>query len=83
MSKRLSTRGRIRQLSIEKKSPKKTKVNKSKLESKSNIKDKNCLNSVLKRLSSNAIPDSLPCRESQFRDIFNYVESKLIEGTGG
>lgn len=50
------------------------------------INDKNhkkCLDLALKRLHSSSIPESLPCRETQFKDIFNYVESKLIEGIGG
>jgi len=44
---------------------------------------KDCLDLALERLSSHSTPESLPCRESQFKDIFNYVESKLIEGNGG
>ncbi|NXY25050.1 ORC1 protein, partial [Atrichornis clamosus] len=35
------------------------------------------------RLHVSAIPDSLPCREEEFQDIYNFVESKLIDGTGG
>ena len=66
------------------------KVEKVKLKKKSNglkkrkngpIKD--LLGMALNRLSSNAIPDSLPCRESQFKDIFSFIESKLLEGSGG
>ena len=45
--------------------------------------NKDWLDVALKRLSSSAVPDCLPCRESQFKDIFNYVESKLLEGNGG
>ncbi|NXN07172.1 ORC1 protein, partial [Indicator maculatus] len=35
------------------------------------------------RLHVSAIPESLPCREEEFQDIYNFVESKLIDGTGG
>ncbi|KFQ05417.1 Origin recognition complex subunit 1, partial [Leptosomus discolor] len=35
------------------------------------------------RLHVSAIPESLPCREEEFQDIYNFVESKVIDGTGG
>ncbi|KAK0069981.1 origin recognition complex subunit 1-like isoform X1 [Biomphalaria pfeifferi] len=35
------------------------------------------------RLHVSAVPDSLPCREKEFSDIFTFVESKLMDGTGG
>ncbi|NXC31967.1 ORC1 protein, partial [Campylorhamphus procurvoides] len=35
------------------------------------------------RLHVSAVPESLPCREEEFHDIYNFVESKLIDGTGG
>ncbi|NXS38136.1 ORC1 protein, partial [Pomatostomus ruficeps] len=35
------------------------------------------------RLHVSTIPESLPCREEEFQDIYNFVESKLIDGTGG
>ncbi|XP_032624311.1 origin recognition complex subunit 1 isoform X3 [Chelonoidis abingdonii] len=35
------------------------------------------------RLHVSTIPGSLPCREEEFQDIYNFVESKLIDGTGG
>ncbi|OXB82080.1 UNVERIFIED_CONTAM: hypothetical protein H355_008959 [Colinus virginianus] len=35
------------------------------------------------RLHVSAVPKSLPCREEEFQDIYNFVESKLIDGTGG
>ncbi|NWX49199.1 ORC1 protein, partial [Steatornis caripensis] len=35
------------------------------------------------RLHVSAIPESLPCREEEFQDIYNFVESKLIDATGG
>uniref|UniRef100_A0A8C5TY76 Origin recognition complex subunit 1 n=1 Tax=Malurus cyaneus samueli TaxID=2593467 RepID=A0A8C5TY76_9PASS len=39
--------------------------------------------SVLEEAHVSAIPESLPCREEEFQDIYNFVESKLIDGTGG
>jgi origin recognition complex subunit 1 len=47
------------------------------------VNRKKRLDICLKRLHSCSMPESLPCRELQFNDIFNYVESKLIEGIGG
>ena len=38
---------------------------------------------LIKRLHVSAIPESLPCREEEFQDIYNFVESKLVDGTGG
>lgn len=35
------------------------------------------------RLQVSAVPDSLPCREEEFADIFGFVVNKLQEGTGG
>ncbi|KAK6188873.1 hypothetical protein SNE40_004960 [Patella caerulea] len=35
------------------------------------------------RLHVSAVPDSLPCREKEFSDIYTFVESKLYDGTGG
>ncbi|NXA04677.1 ORC1 protein, partial [Sapayoa aenigma] len=35
------------------------------------------------RLHVSSVPESLPCREEEFQDIYNFVESKLIDGTGG
>ncbi|XP_010002326.1 PREDICTED: origin recognition complex subunit 1 [Chaetura pelagica] len=35
------------------------------------------------RLHVSAVPESLPCREEEFQDVYNFVESKLIDGTGG
>ncbi|KAM6066190.1 origin recognition complex subunit 1 isoform 1-T2 [Chlamydotis macqueenii] len=35
------------------------------------------------RLHVSAVPESLPCREEEFQDIYNFVESKLLDGTGG
>lgn len=38
---------------------------------------------ALIRLHSSSVPESLPCRESQFNDVYNFVEQKLLEGEGG
>eukprot|EP00057_Strongylocentrotus_purpuratus_P016491 XP_011670965.1 PREDICTED: origin recognition complex subunit 1 [Strongylocentrotus purpuratus] len=35
------------------------------------------------RLHVSAVPDSLPCRDQEFADIFSFVKSKLLDGTGG
>jgi hypothetical protein len=35
------------------------------------------------RLHVSAVPEALPCREEQFYDIYNFVESKVLDGTGG
>ena len=35
------------------------------------------------RLHVSAVPDSLPCRENEFQDIYSFVEGKLYDGTGG
>jgi len=41
------------------------------------------LTEAQQRLHVSAVPDSLPCREEEFAEIFGYVESKLREDTGG
>uniref|UniRef100_A0A8C8VE66 Origin recognition complex subunit 1 n=1 Tax=Pelusios castaneus TaxID=367368 RepID=A0A8C8VE66_9SAUR len=46
-------------------------------------KPANVLEEARLRLHVSAIPGSLPCREEEFQDIYNFVESKLIDGTGG
>ena len=35
------------------------------------------------RLNINAVPDSIPCRESEYQNIFNFIEDKLKHNTGG
>ncbi|XP_045114139.1 origin recognition complex subunit 1-like isoform X2 [Portunus trituberculatus] len=35
------------------------------------------------RLHVSAVPDSLPCRENEFQDVYSFVEGKLFDGTGG
>ncbi|OWF42143.1 Origin recognition complex subunit 1 [Mizuhopecten yessoensis] len=35
------------------------------------------------RLHVSAVPDSLPCRDKEFDDIYSFVESKILDGTGG
>lgn len=35
------------------------------------------------RLHVSAVPESLPCREQEFQNIYSFVESKLLDGTGG
>ncbi|XP_063794955.1 origin recognition complex subunit 1 isoform X2 [Pseudophryne corroboree] len=35
------------------------------------------------RLHVSAVPESLPCREQEYQDVYSFVESKLLDGTGG
>ncbi|XP_077574053.1 origin recognition complex subunit 1 [Stigmatopora nigra] len=35
------------------------------------------------RLHVSVVPESLPCREQEFQDIYSFVESKIMDGTGG
>nr|XP_046248284.1 origin recognition complex subunit 1 isoform X2 [Scatophagus argus] len=35
------------------------------------------------RLHVSSVPESLPCREQEFQDIYSFVESKIVDGTGG
>lgn len=35
------------------------------------------------RLHVSSVPESLPCREQEFQDIYSFVESKMVDGTGG
>ncbi|XP_061748317.1 origin recognition complex subunit 1 [Nerophis ophidion] len=43
----------------------------------------NILEVARARLHVSAVPESLPCREQEFQDIYNFVESKIMDGTGG
>ncbi|KAM9483331.1 origin recognition complex subunit 1 [Clarias gariepinus] len=43
----------------------------------------NVLEEARARLHVSSVPDSLPCREQEFQDIYNFVESKIMDGTGG
>ncbi|XP_008065751.1 LOW QUALITY PROTEIN: origin recognition complex subunit 1 [Carlito syrichta] len=43
----------------------------------------NVLEKARLRLHVSAVPESLPCREQEFQDIYNFVESKLLDHTGG
>ncbi|XP_078526743.1 origin recognition complex subunit 1 [Lissotriton helveticus] len=43
----------------------------------------NVLEEARVRLHVSAVPDSLPCREQEYQDIYSFVESKLLDGTGG
>ena len=35
------------------------------------------------RLHISALPDSLPCRDDEFADIYQFVQSKISDSTGG
>ncbi|XP_060890620.1 origin recognition complex subunit 1 isoform X2 [Labrus mixtus] len=43
----------------------------------------NVLEEARTRLHVSAVPESLPCREQEFQDIYSFVESKVMDGTGG
>ncbi|XP_043820289.1 origin recognition complex subunit 1 [Dromiciops gliroides] len=43
----------------------------------------NILEEARMRLHVSFVPESLPCREQEFQDVYNFVESKLLDGTGG
>uniref|UniRef100_A0A8B9KKI4 Origin recognition complex subunit 1 n=1 Tax=Astyanax mexicanus TaxID=7994 RepID=A0A8B9KKI4_ASTMX len=43
----------------------------------------NVLEEARLRLHVSSVPESLPCREQEFQDIYNFVESKVMDGTGG
>ncbi|XP_066453691.1 origin recognition complex subunit 1 [Eleutherodactylus coqui] len=46
-------------------------------------KPANILEEARIRLHVSAVPESLPCREQEYQDIYSFVESKLLDGTGG
>lgn len=43
----------------------------------------NPLEEARRKLHVSAVPESLPCREYEFSDIYSFVEGKLLDGTGG
>ncbi|XP_068446113.1 origin recognition complex subunit 1 isoform X2 [Clinocottus analis] len=43
----------------------------------------NVLEEARTRLHVSSVPESLPCREQEFQDIYSFVESKITDGTGG
>ncbi|XP_035268364.1 origin recognition complex subunit 1 isoform X2 [Anguilla anguilla] len=43
----------------------------------------NVLEEARARLHVSSVPESLPCREQEFEDIYSFVESKINDGTGG
>ena len=47
------------------------------------IMPKSPLEFARQRLHVSAVPDSLPCREQEFQDIYSFVEDRLQEDTGG
>nr|XP_034359168.1 origin recognition complex subunit 1 isoform X2 [Arvicanthis niloticus] len=73
------------------KSPKKTPKPRTPHHATPQIRDRNLavqepatvLEEARLRLHVSAVPDSLPCREQEFQDIYSFVESKLLDGTGG
>ncbi|MED6240356.1 Origin recognition complex, subunit 1, partial [Ataeniobius toweri] len=43
----------------------------------------NVLEEARTRLHVSSVPESLPCREQEFQDLYSFVESKIMDGTGG
>ncbi|XP_075802977.1 origin recognition complex subunit 1 [Microtus pennsylvanicus] len=78
-------------LQIPSKTPKKTPNRRTPHHATPQIHDRNLaiqeptstLEEARLRLHVSAVPDSLPCREQEFQDIYNFVESKVLDGTGG
>ncbi|XP_048832611.1 origin recognition complex subunit 1 isoform X3 [Brienomyrus brachyistius] len=46
-------------------------------------KPRNVLEEARERLHVSSVPESLPCREQEFQDIYSFVESKIVDGIGG
>ena len=46
-------------------------------------KDKSALEEAQRRLHVGAVPDSLPCRDGEFTEIYVFTESNIRCGTGG
>ncbi|XP_040262854.1 origin recognition complex subunit 1 [Bufo bufo] len=46
-------------------------------------KPANVLEEARIRLHVSAVPESLPCREQEYQDVYSFVESKLLDRTGG
>ncbi|XP_077981782.1 uncharacterized protein LOC144436795 [Glandiceps talaboti] len=44
---------------------------------------KSPLEAARAKLHVSAVPETLPCREEEFADIYGFVESKVLDGTGG
>jgi len=41
------------------------------------------LSLVIIRLHISALPESLPCRDDEFADVYQFVQSKISDNTGG
>lgn len=46
-------------------------------------KDQTNFDLIRSRLHVSAIPNSLPCREKEFSNIYSYIMGKLMDGSGG
>ncbi|KAK7076847.1 Origin recognition complex, subunit 1 [Halocaridina rubra] len=73
------------------KTPKKTPKASKKLKAEAKMPSRDCpvdcpqspLEEARAKLHVSAVPDSLPCREDEFQQIYSFVEGKLYDGTGG
>lgn len=45
--------------------------------------DMDQMHTARERLHVSAVPQSLPCREKEFREIYNFLEDKLVDNCGG
>ncbi|XP_064103470.1 cell division control protein 6 homolog [Macrobrachium nipponense] len=67
--------------------PKSSKKSAAKPNMPARDKPVDCPNTPLEqaraKLHVSAVPDSLPCREDEFQQIYSFVEGKLYDGTGG
>lgn len=41
------------------------------------------MDTIRERLHVSAVPDSMPCRENEYSNIYSFVRGKLIDGCGG
>lgn len=44
---------------------------------------KSIISDIKKRLHTSSVPESLPCRDKEYEDIYCFLESKLRERVGG
>ena len=49
----------------------------------SSLVDVLCHPCVSARLHISALPESLPCRDDEFSDIYQFIQSKISDNTGG
>ncbi|KAH9523633.1 Origin recognition complex, subunit 1 [Bulinus truncatus] len=88
---KLKKKGRRKKEKVATPTPRSSRLSQILSNAKPNLPSRNVSKEAMKddleearsRLHVSAIPDSLPCREKEFSDIFTFVESKILDGTGG